>query len=83
MKVLAKSVKKCSQQISRDYRSINDEFKYVKYTYLYVDEDKKEPIEKSKGDFKGYHEIGKSKTTPIKVNGKTVGWSWEQMYQKD
>jgi hypothetical protein len=85
MKVLVRSVKakKSSQQISRDYRNINDEFKYIKYTYLYVDENNKEPVERTKGDFKGYHEIGKSKTTPIKADGKVVGWTWEQMYQKD
>ena len=72
---------KKSQQIDRDFRSINDEFKYVKYTYLYVEESKK--VEKKVGDFKGYHEIGKAKTTPIKADGKVVGWTWEQMYQKD
>ena len=75
--------KKKSQQVNREYRNINDEFKYVKYTYFYVDENEKEETIKKTGDFKGYHEIGKSKTTPIKVSGKPVGWTWEQMYQKD
>lgn len=75
--------KKKSQQVNRDYRSINDEFKYVKYTYLYVDEENVEKTEKKAGDFKGYHEIGKAKTSQIKVNGKIIGWTWEQMYQKD
>lgn len=75
--------KKKSQQINREYRNINDEFKYIKYTYLYVDDNEKEKSTKNVGDFKGYHEIGKSKTTQIKVNGNVVGWTWEQMYQKD
>lgn len=75
--------KKKSQQINRDFRSINDEFKYVKYTYLYVDEANKEKTEKKAGDFKGYHEIGNAKTKSIKLGDKVIGWSWEQMYQKD
>ena len=75
--------KKKSQQVNRDYRNINDEYKYIKYTYLYVDEDKIVKKEKNNGDFKGYHEIGKSKTSQIKIDGKIVGWTWEQMYQKD
>lgn len=72
-----------SQQVNRELTSINDEYKHLKYTYLYVDENEKEKVERVYGDLKGYHEIGKPKTSKIRSNGKPIGWTREQMYQKN
>ena len=70
-----------SQMIDRRINKIDDNFVYVEYTYLYVDE--KENIEKQKGDFKGFHPIGKTIHKNIKMGGKYIGWVWGQMYQKN
>jgi len=70
-----------SQMLDRQVTKISDEFVCIKYVYLYVDE--KEQIEKQKGDFKGFHPIGKTVHKNIKHGGKYIAWSWEQMYQKD
>jgi len=70
-----------SQMIDRRINKIDDNFVYVEYTYLYVDE--KENIEKQKGDFKGFHPIGKTIHKNIKMHGKYTGWVWGQMYQKN
>lgn len=72
-----------SQQVNRELTSINDEYKHIKYTYLYVDESEKAKTEVKRGDLKGYHEIGKPKTSQIKSNGKVIGWTWEAVYQKN
>ena len=70
-----------SQMIDRRVNKIDENFVYVEYIYLYVDE--KEEIEKQKGDFKGFHPIGKTIHRNIKMQGKYKGWVWGQMYQKN
>jgi hypothetical protein len=70
-----------SQRLKKNVTKINDNFIYVEYTYLYVDE--KEEVEKEKGDFKGFHPIGKTIHQNIKVQGKNLVWIWGQMYQKN
>lgn len=69
-----------SQRLHKSVTKINDNFVYVEYTYLYVDE--KEDVEKQKGDFKGFVPIGKTIHRKIKVHNKDVAWIWGQMYQK-
>lgn len=70
-----------SQMLDRQITKISDNFVCVKYVYLYVNN--KEDIEKHKGDLKGFHPIGKAVHGNLKHDGKYIGWTWEQMYQKD
>lgn len=67
--------------IDRQITKISNDFVCVKYVYLYVDN--KEQVEKKKGDLAGFHPIGKSIHKNLKHDNKYIGWSWEQMYQKD
>ena len=58
-----------SQMIDRRVNKIDDDFVYIEYLYEYVDE--KDEIEKKRGDFKGFHPIGKTIHKNIKCQFST------------
>ena len=74
-----------SKAVSVDVLPIGENFKYVKYTYVYIhNEDAKRKIVRDNETFRGYHQIGKSKFSSVPFPDGTGGfWYAEMMYQKD
>lgn len=74
-----------SKAVSVDVLPIGENFKYVKYTYVYIhNEDANRKIVRDTETFKGYHQIGKSKFSSVPFPDGTGGfWYAEMMYQKD
>lgn len=70
-----------SQMIDRHLEKIGENYLYIKYVYLYVDDKDKTAIKRKHGDFKGYSKIGKSVCKTIRTGDNTL-WSWEAIYQK-
>ncbi len=74
-----------SKAVSVDIIPISENFKYVKYTYVYIHkEDAKRKITREKDAFKGYHPIGKPKFSSVQFpDGTGCFWYSEMMYEKD
>ena len=77
---MAKSV-----AVNVDITSIGENYKYVKYTYVYInDVDAKRKVIRDNESLKGYHKLGKPRFSSAPFpDGSGAFWYSEYIYEKD
>lgn len=75
-----------SKAVSVDVTSIGKNYKYVKYTYVYINNEdaKRKKASRDTETLKGFHQIGKTKFSSVPFPDGTGGfWYAEMIYQRD